>query len=93
MPNEELYLMNRWLGPESTECIRRIKVVNVRDAPTGLQKAWLYLEECYGCPEVIEKSLFDRLNNFPKITNKDVLKLRELGDLLRELGSAKTEGY
>ncbi|XP_037399818.1 uncharacterized protein LOC108416929 [Pygocentrus nattereri] len=60
---------------------------------TGLTKAWERLEECFGSPEIIEKSLFDRLINFPKVTNKDPVKLRELSDLLHELEAAKLEGY
>ncbi|KAG7523181.1 hypothetical protein JOB18_041139 [Solea senegalensis] len=44
-------------------------------------------------PEVIERALFERLENFPKFSNKDPQKLRELGDLLTELNSAKSEGY
>ncbi|KAK3507778.1 hypothetical protein QTP70_000334 [Hemibagrus guttatus] len=60
---------------------------------TGLRKAWERLEDCYGSPEIIEKSLFDRVDSFPKISNKDAKKLRELGDLLQEVESAKNEGY
>lgn len=59
----------------------------------GLHKAWERLEEHYGALEVIEKSLFSRIENFPKIGNTDPGKLRELGDLLQELESAKSEGY
>ncbi|KAK0155364.1 hypothetical protein N1851_002321 [Merluccius polli] len=55
--------------------------------------AWMHLEECYGSPQTIEKALLDKLEMFPKIGNKDALKLRELGHLLRELESAKLEGY
>lgn len=53
---------------------------------------WARLEECYGSPEVIENSLFRRLESFPKLTNKDYVKLRELSDLLMELQSAKADG-
>lgn len=55
--------------------------------------AWLRLEDCYGCLEIIEKALFDRLENFPKNKIKEPLKLRKLGDLLKEIECAKLEGY
>lgn len=35
----------------------------------------------------------EKLEKFPRISNKEPLKLRQLGDLLRELESPKLEGY
>lgn len=32
---------------------------------------WERLDECYGAPEVIENSLLERVDNFPKISDKD----------------------
>ncbi|KAK0143479.1 hypothetical protein N1851_018391 [Merluccius polli] len=89
---EELDLLTRWLGPESSEQVRRVRAVNVSNPAAGLRMAWIRLDESYGSPEMVEKALLDKLERFPKITNKDPLKLRELGDLLRELESAKLEG-
>lgn len=51
------------------------------------------LQECYGSPEALERALFDKLERFPRITNKDPHLLRDLGDLLLEIDSAKSEGY
>ena len=42
---------------------------------------------------MIENALFKRLDSFPKIPCKDYVKLRELGDPLVELQSAKEDGY
>ncbi|XP_074518426.1 uncharacterized protein LOC141784488 [Halichoeres trimaculatus] len=50
---------------------------------------WQRLEECYGTPEVIEEALLKKLELFPKLSNKDNVKLRELGDILMELECAK----
>lgn len=36
--------------------------------------------------------MFSKLDSFPKISNKDYSKLRELSDLLMELDAAKAEG-
>ena len=54
--------------------------------------AWQRLNKKYGSPEAIEASLFSRLENFPKIGNKDYPKLQEMADLLTEVKAAKLEG-
>ena len=90
---EELDLLSKWLGRESSEQVRRIKAANIRNAQAGLVMAWERLEETYGSPEAIERALFTKLENFPKLTNKEPQKLRALGDLLLELDAAKADGY
>lgn len=89
---EELDLLIKWLGRDSAEQARRIKSVNVRNLPAGLDLIWERLEETYGSPEAIENALFTKID-FPKMTAKDSQKLRELGDLLTELEAAKLDGY
>ena len=90
--SEELDLLIKWLGPESSAHVKRIRAVHVNDSARGLIMAWSRLQDCYGSPEMIEKALFDRVEQFPKINNRDAVKLRELGDLLQELVSAQQEG-
>ena len=90
---EEIDLLSKWLGRESSEQVRRIKAAYIRNAQAGLVMAWERLEETYGSPEAIERALFTKLENFPKLTNKEPQKLRELGDLLLELEAAKLDGY
>lgn len=46
---------------------------------------WRQLEETYGSPEVIKHALLQKLENFPRISNKDSQHLRELGNLLVEV--------
>lgn len=58
-----------------------------------LTKVWERLQEFYGSPEALERALFDRLERFPRIPNKDPHLLRDLGDLLLEIDSAKSEGH
>ncbi|XP_077385858.1 uncharacterized protein LOC144023832 [Festucalex cinctus] len=91
--SEELDLLSKWLGKESSEYVRRIRAVHVGNSDAALQMTWKRLDECYNAPEVIENALFKKLDSFPRISNKDNLKLRELGDLLMELLSAKEDGY
>ena len=62
-----------------------ICVVYSTNSTVGLHKAWKHLEECYGSPEVIELALLERVDNFPNVSQKDPVKLREMGDLLKEL--------
>ena len=90
--SEEMDLLLKWLGTESAAQVRRIRAVHIHYPERGLKMAWDRLDECYGSPEVIENSLFRRLDGFPKISNKDHRKLRELGDLLMELEAAKVDG-
>lgn len=89
---EMLDLLIKWLRPESVRHIKRICSVHVGNPDVALQNAWDCLKECYTAPEVMEKSLFKRLDEFPRISSKDCGKLRDLGDLLMELQSAKEEG-
>lgn len=92
-PTETLDLLIKWLGPDSVKHIKRIRSVHVGNPRAALEKAWQRLQECYAAPEVMEKSLFKRLDEFPKITGRDYGKLRDLGDLLMEIQAAREEGY
>ena len=91
--SEEMDLLTKWLGKESSEHVKRIRSVHVSDPEEALRKAWRRLQDCYASPEVIENAIFKKLDNFPKISAKDYTKLRELGDLLMEIQCAKEEGY
>lgn len=91
--HEQIDLLIKWLGPESSYQARRMKAANVRQPLVGLNLIWERLDELYGAPEAIEKALFAKLDNFPRIGNRDNHRLRELGDLLCELEAAKEDGY
>ncbi|KAE8623342.1 hypothetical protein XENTR_v10005572 [Xenopus tropicalis] len=90
--SEEIELLIKYLGTESAEHAKRIRVININHPETGLKMIWHRLNECYGSAEVIENALFKRIDDFPKISNKGYQKLRELSDLLMELQVAKAEG-
>ncbi|XP_039902004.1 uncharacterized protein LOC120742644 isoform X1 [Simochromis diagramma] len=92
-PIQELDLMTKWLGRESSDQVKRIRSVYVNNPTLALYKAWERLNECYAASEIIERSLFQRLDSFPKITVKDHVKLRELGDLLQKIQGAKEDGH
>ncbi|XP_061836601.1 E3 ubiquitin-protein ligase LRSAM1 isoform X1 [Nerophis lumbriciformis] len=90
---EELDLLSKWLGPKSAELAKRIRSVHIHDATEGLLMLWRRLEECYGSAEIIENAMLKRLEEFPRIANKDNQKLQELGDLLLELEAARRDGF
>ncbi|XP_060787651.1 uncharacterized protein LOC132892997 isoform X2 [Neoarius graeffei] len=91
--SEELDLLTKWLGRESSSYVRRLRAVHIGNAHAALQMVWARLNEVYCSPEAIEQALLTKLDNFPKITSRDYSKLRDLGDLLIELLSAKEDGY
>ncbi len=92
-PSEEVDLLVKWLGRESAEHTGRIRAVHINHPLQGLRLIWDRLYETYGSPEMVESSLFKRLESFPKISNRDSHRLRELGDLLMEIQAAKQDGY
>ncbi|KAL1254895.1 hypothetical protein QQF64_012956 [Cirrhinus molitorella] len=93
LASEELDLLVKWLGKESSDHVRRIRAVYVSNPQAALQLSWMRLQECYATPEVIESALFKRLDNFPRLSPKDNVKLRELADLLMEILAAKGDAY
>lgn len=54
---------------------------------------WERLEETYRSPEVIKSALMKKFDDFSAISNKDTHKLRELGDLSKDLEAAKAGGF
>ncbi|KAM9296661.1 LOW QUALITY PROTEIN: uncharacterized protein PAF06_017581 [Gastrophryne carolinensis] len=87
----ELDLMIKWLGPGSTNHIKSLRTVYVGQAEAGLAAAWQRLERTFGSAKAIEKALFKRLENIPKINLKEVHKLQDLCDLLMEVELAKRD--
>ncbi|XP_064461872.1 uncharacterized protein LOC135372079 [Ornithodoros turicata] len=89
--SEELDLMVKWLGRESSRHVRRLRSVHINNPSAGVRMAWERLDETFGSAEAIENALLKRLDGFSKISNNDHPRLRELGDLLLELESAKSD--
>ncbi|XP_063743151.1 uncharacterized protein LOC134866887 [Eleginops maclovinus] len=92
-PSEELDLLIKWLGPESAEHARRVRSVRINYPGEALSMVWRRLEEVYGSPEAMETALFNKLERFPKFSNKEPKRLRELGDLLLEIQAGKEDGF
>ncbi|XP_061776030.1 uncharacterized protein LOC133568240 [Nerophis ophidion] len=92
LTSEEMDLMLKWLGKESSEHVEQIRAIHINNPTKGLNMMWDRLEQCYGSAEVIEDTLFKRIDIFPKIPSKDYTKLRKFSDLLMEMQSAKAKG-
>ncbi|XP_060075270.1 uncharacterized protein LOC132554958 [Ylistrum balloti] len=88
-PQEQLDLLSKWLGPESRKQAVSLRAANIHDPPQALCKIWTRLSEKYGAPEQIELSLRERLNKFPKLTNRDGQKLFDLSNILAEIQAVK----
>ncbi|XP_057694147.1 uncharacterized protein LOC130917078 [Corythoichthys intestinalis] len=89
---EELDLLSKWLGVESSQQAKRIRAVHILNPEAGARMVWQRLEESYGSPEVIEDALLKKVEQFPRLSNKDNAKLRDLSDILLELECAKEDG-
>ncbi|XP_057709361.1 uncharacterized protein LOC130927495 [Corythoichthys intestinalis] len=89
---EELDLLSKWLGVESSQQAKRIRAVHILNPEAGARMVWQRLEESYGSPEVIEDALLKKVEQFPRLSNKDNAKLRELSDILLVLECAKEDG-
>lgn len=70
-PREELDLLIKWLGPTSKEQAKRIRAIHSHNTTAGLNMVWQRLEESYGTPEAVEHSLLKRIEEFPRISNRD----------------------
>ncbi|XP_052799499.1 uncharacterized protein LOC128231119 [Mya arenaria] len=89
-PAEELDMLLRWAGTGSRQ-ISSIKSANSDNPQLGLFRAWDRLDTQYGSPERVELALRTKLNNVPRITFKDKMKLFDLSDVLAEISAIKSK--
>ncbi|XP_070196629.1 uncharacterized protein [Littorina saxatilis] len=90
-PQEELDLLVKHLGFESSKYAQSIRASNAADPARGLRLLWRRLDERFGSPELVEARLRERIESFPQITKKDSRKLYDLCDLCDEINSAKDD--
>lgn len=90
-PEEEFYFLIKYTSNSSQQQIISIKSANSHNPRRGLQRIWKRLEERFGSPELIERSLKTKLNSFPPITNKELHRLYDLSDVLEEILSLKRD--
>lgn len=88
---EQLDLLVKWLGPESSSYALSIRAANADNPSKALRLLWERLDQRYGAPEMIECILKEKLAKFPRLGNKDTQRLFELADLLTEILSLKEQ--
>ena len=88
---EELDLLVKWVGPDSSNQVLNIRAAHANNPKLGLEMAWERLDNKFGCPEMVEESLKKKLRNFPRLSNKDNKKLYDLADLVSEIEAVKRD--
>lgn len=91
MDSEQMDLLIKYLGWESKKHAISIRTSNIFNIPRRLQRLWERLDERYGAPEHVEASIRSKLLSFPKLGNKDHLKLFDLSDILMEMQFLKED--
>lgn len=86
-PYEELDLLVKYLGKESTISAINLRTANISDPSRGLEMIWERLEARYGSPELVEFALKAKLSSFPRINQSQMSKLYDLLDILGEIES------
>ena len=74
-PSEECDLLVKWLGPESRRYAISIRSAFASTPTTALDRIWERLEDIYGTVENIHQSILQKINKFPRINNKENIKL------------------
>ena len=88
-PTEEMDLLIKWLGPESSKQAVSLRTANASNPQRGLERIWERLEDRYASPEMVQASLHRKLASFPKLSNKDNRALYDLADIVAEIESIK----
>lgn len=88
-PAEEVDLLVKWLGPESSKQALSIRAANAANPELGVSRIWSRLDDRFGSPEMVEGALRKKLNNFHRISNKDNKRLFELVDIVSEIEAIK----
>ncbi|XP_071122109.1 uncharacterized protein [Mytilus edulis] len=83
--SEQIDLLIKWLGPESSKHAMSIRASNANNPTRGLHRLWERLDDRYGAPIMLQTSLVNKLDNFPTLTNKDNSLLYDLSDIISEI--------
>ncbi len=89
----ELDLLTKYLGKDSTEQVRRIKTVNIKDPAIGLSMAWKTPRRNIWLTRGRRAGSVQQARGLSKSYNEGSTKTRDLADLLSELQAAKEDSY
>lgn len=90
-PTEELDLLIRYLGPDSSKQASTLRAYNAGNPDGTVRKIWERLDLSFGAPEKVESFLKQRIVSFPVISNVENSRLYELADLVSEISSVKSQ--
>lgn len=79
---EEIDLLIKYLGHESSKHANSIKIFNVNNPTRWLQRVCQRLDERYGSSEMVEIAIKQKLSTLQRLTNNDSNRLHELCDIL-----------
>lgn len=68
-----------------------IRACNADNPALAVKKIWERLEERFGSPEMVERSLKERISSFPRIAGNDNKRLFDLADLVSEIAAVKEQ--
>ena len=68
-----------------------LRTSNARNPKTGLQQICDRLNDRYGAPEMVDRSIKQKSTSFPKLSNEDTTKLYEVADILSRVESVKED--
>jgi hypothetical protein len=83
---EELELLTKWLGPESSGHALNLRAANAKNPELGI---WERLDVMYAIPEMVDSSIKKKLSSFVKISKKDPKRFFDLSDIVTEIASLK----
>ena len=86
---EEMDLLIRHLGTESRKWALTIRSSNANNPSMACSRIWERLNDRFAAPEIVEASVKKKLDNFPRLSNKDTAKLFDLCDILSQIEALK----
>ena len=89
--SQEMDLLIKWLGKDSRQLVLPIHSIHVGRPELGLHRMWDLLDRRYGAPEAIEEDLQRRIDEFPKLSQRDGNKLLQFSHLLLEIQFLKED--
>ena len=88
---EEIDLLIKWLGPESRKHGVSLKSVYRHNPGKALICIWNRLDERYGSPEIVYRTVMKKLDRIPKLTYTDTTRWYDLADMVAEVQALKED--
>ena len=80
-PSERVYLLKKYIGGDALNCVAGILMV---DTPDSYEEAMSVIDRRYGDKFTIACAFKSKIEDWPKIQNRDPLALRNFSDFLKQ---------